>query len=108
MAGAKYLHALEDGEIPLHPVVLGDRVHHGATAVASRLEPVAWNLEAAYRLPVSVWRGVMDLYFPNSGWVRVSRETLDRLQRFKAAQAVPTWDQAFEVLARSRPGRSGP
>ena len=42
----------------------------------------------------------MDLYFPDSGWVRVGRDTLDRLQRFKAEQALPTWDQAFEVLLK--------
>ena len=42
----------------------------------------------------------MDLYFPNSGWVRVSRDTLDRLQRFKASRAVPTWDQALELLLK--------
>jgi hypothetical protein len=70
-------------------------------------EPVSWNLEASYRLPVSVWRGTMDLYFPNSGWLRVSRDTLDALQRFKAWEALPTWDQAFERLLK-RAGESEP
>jgi hypothetical protein len=42
----------------------------------------------------------MDLYFPNSGWLRVSRDTLDRLQQYKASRAVPTWDQAFELLLK--------
>jgi hypothetical protein len=41
---------------------------------------------------------MMDRYFPNSGWLRLRRETLDRLQRFKSSQAVPSWDQAFDVL----------
>ena len=42
----------------------------------------------------------MDLYFPNSGWMRVSRETLDALTRFKAERALPTWDLALERLAK--------
>lgn len=42
----------------------------------------------------------MDLYFPNGGWIRVRRDTLDGLQRFKAERALPTWDQAFELLLK--------
>ncbi len=49
----------------------------------------------------------MDLYFPNSGWLRLHRDTLDRLQRFKSAQAVPTWDQAVDVLLKLA-GEAGP
>jgi Family of unknown function (DUF6084) len=43
----------------------------------------------------------MDMYFPNSAWVRVRRDTLDDLQRYKVEQALPTWDQAFEQLLKS-------
>ena len=46
--------------------------------------PVAWHAEATFRLPVAVWRQMMDLYFPNSGWLMLSRDTLDALTRFKA------------------------
>jgi hypothetical protein len=99
VAGAKYLHALKGGEIPLILLFSGTVFRRGETGGFAAL-PIAWNLEAAYRLPVSVWRSVMDLYFPNSGWLRVSRETLDRLQHYKAAQAVPSWDQAFELLLK--------
>ena len=47
----------------------------------------------------AVWREMMDVYFPNSGWLRVSRETLDALTRFKAAHALPTWDQRRRTAA---------
>jgi hypothetical protein len=98
VAAAKYMHSLSDGEIPLILLFSGTVFTRGERGFAA--EPVSWNLEAPYRLPVAVWRGVMDLYFPNSGWMRVSRETLDQLQRFKASRAVPTWDQAFELLLK--------
>jgi hypothetical protein len=42
----------------------------------------------------------MDRYFPNSAWLRVSRDTLDALTRFKARRALPTWEEAFEQLLK--------
>jgi hypothetical protein len=43
----------------------------------------------------------MDLYFPGVGWLRVGRDTLDALQRYKAAHTLPTWDQALERLLKT-------
>ena len=40
----------------------------------------------------------MDHYYPDSGWLRLQRETLDALRRFKARQALPTWDSTLESL----------
>ena len=48
------------------------------------IEQIPWHKETAYRLPVSVWREAMDLHFPNSAWLRIGRDTLDSLQRFKS------------------------
>jgi hypothetical protein len=98
VAAAKYLHALRDGEIPLLLLFGGTVFTRGNTGFA--VERVAWDQEASFRLPVSVWRGVMDLYYPNSGWLRVSRDTIDRLQRFKAERALMTWDQTLEHLLK--------
>ena len=98
VAGAKYMHSLADGEIPLLLLFSGTVFSRGETGFS--VEPVSWTSEASYRMPVSVWRQMMDLYFPNSGWLRVGRDTLDQLQRFKALRALPTWDQAFELLLK--------
>ena len=99
VAGAKYLHALGDGDIPLLLLFSGTVFTRGDAGFAA--EPVAWDTDASFRLPVAVWRAVMDLYFPNSGWLRVRRDTLDALQRYKAAHALPTWDQALERLLKT-------
>jgi hypothetical protein len=98
VAGAKYLHALGDGEIPLLLLFSGTVFRRGDAGLS--VTRVAWDNEATYRLPVALWRQTMDSYFPNSGWVRVDRRTLDELQRFKAERALPTWDQAFEQLLK--------
>jgi hypothetical protein len=98
VAAAKYLHGLTSGEVPLLLLFSGTVFSKGAAGFTA--EPISWSTEASYRMPVAVWRGVMDLYFPNSGWLRVQRDTLDALQAFKAARGLPTWDQAFSQLLK--------
>jgi hypothetical protein len=98
VAGAKYLHSLGDGDIPLILLFSGTVFTKGTTGFAA--EPLSWSCEAAYRLPVSTYRGTMDHYFPNSAWVRIHRDTFDALQRFRSTRGLPTWEQAFERLLK--------
>ncbi len=105
VAAAKYLHALEGGEVPLIILFSGTVFTRGVSGFAA--EPVSWAQEATFRLPVSVWRSVMDLYFPNSGWLRLDRQTIDALQQFKASRALPTWDQALAQLLKETEAESG-
>lgn len=98
VTAAKYLHGLEGGEIPLLLLFSGTVFPRSGSGFAA--ERVSWGAEASYRLPVAVWRSMMDLYFPNGAWMRVQRDTLDRLQRYRAWRGLPTWDQAFELLLK--------
>jgi len=59
---------------------------------------VPWSKEAAYRLPVAVWREAIDMHFPNSAWIRMSHQTLDDLVRYKNREALPTWDATITAL----------
>jgi hypothetical protein len=99
VAGAKYLHALGDGEVPLIFLFSGTVFSAGGGGFAA--ERVPWHLESRYRLPVARWREAMDRYFPGEGWLRLPRPTIDRLQRYRAAHALPTWDQAVESLLKA-------
>ncbi len=98
IAAAKYMHSLDGGEIPI--VVLFSGTAFGRSAAGLKAAPVSWSEEASYRLPVSLWRDMMDLYFPNTGWLRLRRETLDALQRYKSELALLTWDETFERLLK--------
>ena len=98
VAAAKYFHSLEDGEIPLLLLFSGTVFSKGDSGFS--VQQVPWHKETSYRLPVKVWREMMDLYFPNSAWIRVRCDTLDGLQRFKARRALPMWDDAFEALLK--------
>jgi hypothetical protein len=105
VSSAKYLHALSDGEVPLLLLFSGTVFTRGLGGVS--VERVPWDKEASCRMPVAVWRQAMDLHFPGTAWVRVRRETLDALQRFKSHRALPTWDDALEALLEGAPESTG-
>jgi hypothetical protein len=98
VTGTKYLHGLSGGEIPLVLLFNGTIFTRGATGFG--VAQIPWHKEATYRLPVAVWRELMDHYFPNSGWLRLDREMLTALQRYKSVRALPTWEQAFAALLK--------
>jgi hypothetical protein len=100
IASTKYFNALDSGEIPLLLLFSGTvfTTHDGRM----RVFQVPWSKETAYRLPVSVWRAMVDVHFPDRSWLTVSRRTLDALQRFKSENALPTWDSAIAALLEQR------
>jgi hypothetical protein len=49
---------------------------------------------------VSVWRDLMDRFFPNSGWIRLRRDVIDALQRYKARNALATWEDTLAALLK--------
>jgi Family of unknown function (DUF6084) len=98
IASAKYMHSLDDGEIPI--VAMFSGTVFGRSTSGLNAVPVSWSEEAAFRVPVTLWRDMMNLYFPNTGWLRLQRETLDALQRYKSERALLTWDETFERLLK--------
>lgn len=96
IASTSYFHGLSDGEIPLLLLFSGTVFTKGESGFS--VAQVPWSCEAEYRLPVSEWRLMMNQFFPNSGWVRLSRETLDALGTFKNVRALPTWEHAISAL----------
>lgn len=96
VTATKYLHSLDDGEIPFLFFFSGTVFVRSPEGL--RASRIAWDREARYRLPVSVWRTLMDHYYPGGGWLRLQRETLDALLRYKARRALPTWDGVLQTL----------
>lgn len=96
VAAGKYFHALSDGIVPFVLLFSGTAFSKGQQGFW--VDQVPWHLESDYRMPVEAWQQLMDLYFPNEGWVRLRRDTLDALMRYKAKHAIPSWDAAMEKL----------
>lgn len=98
VAAGKYFHALEDGHVPALFLFSGTLFAEGPTGL--RIHQVPWDREASFRLPVRVWRELMDAYFPGAGWLRLRRDTLDGLQKAKVRRALATWDDVVVALLR--------
>ena len=107
VASARYLQGLDDGTIPL--IMLFSGTVFLATEEGFSVELVPWSAEATYRMPVSVWRDLVDAHFPGRAWLPLGRETLDALAEFKARHALPTWDATLgALLDRAREDEQGP
>jgi hypothetical protein len=101
IASTKYFNALDGGEIPL--LLLFSGTVFTTHSDRMRVYQIPWSKETTYQLPVSVWRAMVDVHFPDAAWLTVSRRTLDALQRFKSAAALPTWDSAVAALLERAP-----
>ena len=99
VGGAKYMYSLDDGEIPLLLLFNGTTFSRTAEGALS-VDPVAWNIESSYRLPVATYRAAMDGFFPNCAWIRLQRDTLNGLERYKTRGGYTTWEAAFASLLK--------
>ena len=97
VAASRYMDALPDGEVPLEFLFSGS-VFYSAEDGALQTTRLSWQSEAEYRLPVRVWKETMERYFRGTAWVRLSKESFDRLSAYKSRNALASWDDALEAL----------
>ena len=97
IAATKYFYGLSAGEVPLSLLFSGSVFYEDATG-ALQVAPISWTKEATYRLPVQLWRDLMDAYYPNEAWLHLRRDVFDRLYRYKVSRGIPTWEQAIEGI----------
>ena len=97
VAAGRYLDALPDGEVPIELLFSGAVFYAGEDG---RLQTVriSWESEAEYRMPVAVWREVMDRHFPGQAWLRLGRDRFERLMAFRAERALGSWDATVDAL----------
>lgn len=97
LAATRYFDALEDGDVPLCFLFSGTVFYqggHGGLHVAQ----VPWEKEAYFRLPAATWKALMDLHYPDCGWLCLRKDVFDRLSRFRSGRGLATFDQALESL----------
>lgn len=100
VVAAKYFNALDDGEVPLEFLFSGT-VFYAGEGVGLQVSRISWEKEAEFRLPVRLWKEMMDHYFPNSAWIRLRRDAFDGLYDYKVRMGFPTWESAVEALLRA-------
>ncbi|MEU1511039.1 DUF6084 family protein [Streptomyces sp. NPDC005811] len=95
IAATRYLAALTDGEVPLLMLFSGTAFTGSG---GFRVEPVPWDREAPFRMPVAVWREMVEQHFPGCGWIRLPRATMDALLAYRSRHALPSWEATVEAL----------
>ena len=99
VTAAKYLSALEDGEVPVELLFSGNvfwQLPDGRLQTAR----IPWDREASTRLPVAVWRDAMAAAFGDAAWLRVHRDVFARLQAERSRRRLTTWEDTFDELLR--------
>ncbi|MBJ7609456.1 MAG: hypothetical protein JF887_08510 [Candidatus Dormibacteraeota bacterium] len=97
LAPTKYFFALEGGEVPLTFQFSGTVFYRDAEA-ALMTERIPWTKECRFRMPVAVWRELIERHYSDGAWLCLSREVFDRLYRYKARRSVPTWESIIDEL----------
>jgi len=95
VAATKYFHGVSSGDLPLCFQFSGTVFYQGGDQTL-QVSPISWDKEAKYRLPVKVWKNLMDVYYPNSAWLSLRRDTFEKLYQYKVREGIPTWEEAIE------------
>jgi hypothetical protein len=95
VAATKYFHGVTSGDLPLCFQFSGTVFYQGEDETL-QVAPISWDKEAKYRLPVKVWKDLMDVYYPNSAWLTLQRDTFEKLYQYKVREGIPTWEEALE------------
>jgi hypothetical protein len=103
VAAAKYFAGLDDGEVPLNLMFSGTIFYEPANA-GLQIEQIPWDREAKYRLPVRVWKEMIDIYYPNSAWLCLRRDVFEKLSQYKMDRGIPTWEETIERLLNDEGG----
>jgi hypothetical protein len=104
VSAAQYLQSLGDGEVPLEFLFSGTVFFTGADG-ALQMVRIPWTQEAEFALPVSTWRAAIDRHFPDAAWLRLGRESFERLRAYRAREALASWDEAVAALLADKEAR---
>jgi Family of unknown function (DUF6084) len=105
VAATKYFHGVAEGEVPLC-VMFSGSVFYSLEGSNMQVAPISWDKEARYRLPIQVWRDMMDAYYPGSAWLCLRRDVFERLYDYKVRNGIPTWEEALETMLAAEEVRS--
>jgi len=97
VASGKYFYALRDGNVPL-AVLFSGTIFYKTPEAALQVTQIPWEKEATFKLPIKIWQELMDTYYPNSKWLRLRKDTFDRLYEYKMKNAIPTLEACLDKL----------
>ena len=97
VAATKYFDGLADGEVPVCLQFSGT-VFYASPEGGLQVAPISWDKEARFKVPVKVWRDMMESYYPNSAWLCLHKDAFERLYQYKVRHGIPTWEEVLESI----------
>jgi hypothetical protein len=97
VAANKYFYGLDAGSIAVTVMFSGTVFFSGENG-AMQIMQIPWDREAKFQLPIAAWKAAIDAHYPGSAWLRLPRDTFDRLYRYKVARGIPMWEGVVERL----------
>ena len=107
LAATRYFHAVEGGEVPL-ALHFNGSVYYPGEDGGLQIIQLPWDTVADFSFPLSVWKQMIDSYYPHRGWLPLQRETLEALRRRKVERGLPTYDEAVRELLEAAPDPLAP
>jgi hypothetical protein len=95
IAATKYFYGLRQGQIN-GTMLFSGTIFYADPSATLQVSQIPWDRESRFQVPLEIWRSAIDSHYPDSTWLRLSRETFDRLYRYKVAHSIPMWDQLIE------------
>jgi hypothetical protein len=93
----KYFHGLKEGDLPLNFLFSGTVFYRGEQDQL-QVAPISWEKEAKFRLPLKIWKQMIDEYYPNTAWLCLRRDAFERLYEYKVRNGIPTFEEVIERL----------
>lgn len=97
VAATKYFYGLDAGDISVSVLFSGTVFYEGDDG-ALQVMQIPWDREAKFKLPVAAWRAAIAAHYPDSAWLRLSKESFDRLYGFKVARGISSWEHLLQQL----------
>jgi hypothetical protein len=97
VGSTKYFHGLNEGDLPLNFLFSGTVFYRGEQDEL-QVAPISWEKEAKFRLPLKIWKQMIDEYYPNTAWLCLRRDAFERLYEYKVRNGIPTFEEVMERL----------
>jgi hypothetical protein len=105
VAATKYFEGLAEGDVPMCLQFSGTVFYAGPEGNL-QVAPISWDKEARFKLPIRIWREMMETYYPNSAWLSLRKDVFDQLYQYKVTHGIPTWEEVLERIIPQAEGET--